>query len=287
MPFSRRLYSRPRVSRLADKPAEAEAPYIMIPTAEPVASIEEPEPFLSSKANKDLDDKIDPHDARITNFPIDLDLQELEQADQCDDDIAVTSEVDPALDALPVQPFNSEEEIQTIQPTAISSQTISTSPISHLGVQASDDDDSELIKHVRATDRGPLRFQVAFGLCQEAGISRSLYSSLLEILRMPESSQAPIMSLDIEALQPEQLGKEKSAAGLSSTGLREDLYFFDPIAVFTAFLRSDIYNQMHITLGKFYDNPQELWHSHAAWRSSIRTSSGQFAHYPDGKPIFP
>lgn len=52
---------------------------------------------------------------------------------------------------------------------------------------------------MRATDRGPLRFQVAFGLCQEAGISRSLYSGLLEILRMPESSQAPIMSLDIEA----------------------------------------------------------------------------------------
>ncbi|OXV05303.1 hypothetical protein Egran_06929 [Elaphomyces granulatus] len=161
---------------------------------------------------------------------------------------------------------------------------------------------------MRATGCGPSRFRVALGLwCQEAGISRSLYSSLLEILRMPElhqevhrlpsclstlkrqtTAQLPLLSMRKKSLplQPEQLGKEKSAAGLSSTGLREDLYFFDPIAVFTAFLRSDISNQMYFGLGEFCDNPRELWHSHA-WRSSIRTSSGQFAHYPDGKPIFP
>ena len=43
---------------------------------------------------------------------------------------------------------------------------------------------------------------------------------------------------------------------------------------------------MHIGFGEFRDNPTELWHSHA-WRSSIRTTSGQFAHYRSGKPIFP
>jgi hypothetical protein len=44
---------------------------------------------------------------------------------------------------------------------------------------------------------------------------------------------------------------------------------------------------MHFGLGEFRDNPTELWHSHA-WRSSIRTTSGQFAHYtPSGKPVFP
>ncbi|OXV05389.1 hypothetical protein Egran_06843 [Elaphomyces granulatus] len=310
MPFSRRLYARSRVSRLADKPAEL------------IASVEKPEPFdelpifedeqgdidlefsLDDSTLNDLDEKIDPHDAKITNLPIELDLQELQHADQCDNYIAVTNEVDPALNALPIQPFNSEEEMQAIQSTGISSQTIPTSPMGHLDVQASGDDDSELIKHVRATDRDPSRFRVALGLwCQEAGISRSLYSSLLEI-RMPELQQevhrlpsclstlkrqttAQLLLLSMRKkslqLQPEQLGKEKSAAGLSSIGLREDLYFFDPIAVFTAFLRSDISNQMYFDLG---DNPKELWHSHA-WRSSIRTSSGQFAHYPDGKPIFP
>ena len=43
---------------------------------------------------------------------------------------------------------------------------------------------------------------------------------------------------------------------------------------------------MHFGLGEFRDNPRELWHSHA-WRSSLRTTSGRFAHYVSGKPIFP
>ncbi|KAN0067904.1 hypothetical protein V8E54_013832 [Elaphomyces granulatus] len=78
--------------------------------------------------------------------------------------------------------------------------------------------------------------------------------SCLSTLKRQTTVQPPLLSVQKKSLplQSEQLGKEKSAAGLLSTGLREDLYFFDPIAVFTAFLRSDICNQMYC------DKPQEL-----------------------------
>lgn len=54
-------------------------------------------------------------------------------------------------------------------------------------------------------------------------------------------------------------------------------FFFDPIALFTTFIRSEVCNRMHFGLGEFRDNPRELWHSHA-WRSSLCTTSGRFAH---------
>ena len=65
------------------------------------------------------------------------------------------------------------------------------------------------------------------------------------------------------------------------------LYFFDPLPLFTTILSSLIFlNKMHIGMAEYIDEPSELWHSRS-WSASIRSCSGDFAHYPNGEPIFP
>ncbi|RYC58953.1 hypothetical protein CHU98_g7247 [Xylaria longipes] len=69
-----------------------------------------------------------------------------------------------------------------------------------------------------------------------------------------------------------------------------NLTFFDPISVFKNFVASDIVKRSYSGPGTFVDNPTELYHSNA-WLSSIRASSGHYAHVlVDGQPgpaIFP
>jgi hypothetical protein len=43
---------------------------------------------------------------------------------------------------------------------------------------------------------------------------------------------------------------------------------------------------MHIGMAEFVDSPTELWQSHS-WAASIRTTSGQFAHYSSGETLLP
>ena len=43
---------------------------------------------------------------------------------------------------------------------------------------------------------------------------------------------------------------------------------------------------MYFGFGEFKTNPVELWQC-AAWTASVRTTSGQFAHYRNKEPIFP
>jgi hypothetical protein len=307
---SRRLYGRRRLRRPPEGPiasVETDDSAFDIPIA---VSDDEDDDFnpdfnLEDVTVNDLDalvDKIDLHDNRITPLPPDFNLQELQQTDQYDDD-AATVEVDALLQALPTQPFDEPRAKETIPATP-----------STVTVAADNEDDSEIVEHVRTKTADPSRFLIALGLwCQEAGISRPLYTSLLEILRMPElqkevhklpsclstlkrqtTAQLPLLPMRKKSipLQSEQLGKDKPTATSSATApvqprSQEDLFFFDPTSLFTAFVRSDVCRKMHFGLGEFHDNPIELWHSHA-WRSSIRTTSGQFAHYPpSGKPIFP
>jgi hypothetical protein len=58
-------------------------------------------------------------------------------------------------------------------------------------------------------------------------------------------------------LVSEQLAKEipfTSSSGI----LHEDLFFLDPTALFTAFLRSVVCDRLHFGHVKFRDNPQKL-----------------------------
>ena len=77
-----------------------------------------------------------------------------------------------------------------------------------------------------------------------------------------------------------------SGASVAAGRSEEDLYFFDPVHLSRALMGSDITRKMHVGFGEFHDEPTELWHGHG-WRSSIRTTAGNFSHYSDGKPIFP
>ncbi|OTA53841.1 hypothetical protein K449DRAFT_389592 [Hypoxylon sp. EC38] len=69
-----------------------------------------------------------------------------------------------------------------------------------------------------------------------------------------------------------------------------NLHYFDPVALFTGLLSSDIVNSLHLGMAHFVDEPTELYHSHS-WSGSVRTTSGQFAHFivdgEMGNPIFP
>jgi hypothetical protein len=90
-------------------------------------------------------------------------------------------------------------------------------------------------------------------------------------------------------LDPEQLSSDKNVEDkeAASTKSEEDLIFFDPLHLFKSFISSDIQHKLHLGLGEFRDSPVEIWQSHS-WRSSIRTTSGEFAHYPTTQlPIFP
>ncbi|KAF5671852.1 hypothetical protein FCIRC_8597 [Fusarium circinatum] len=69
------------------------------------------------------------------------------------------------------------------------------------------------------------------------------------------------------------------------------MHFFDPVDLFKRVLSSQLANQLRLDVAFFVDDPKELYHSRA-WASSVRTSSGHYAHFVDadgelGDPIFP
>ncbi len=81
-------------------------------------------------------------------------------------------------------------------------------------------------------------------------------------------------------------GRKKSDPSVGATPT-EDLIFFDSKNMISRFLSSqEIRQKMHIGMAECHDSPSELWHSHA-WASSIRTTSGEYAHYSDEQPLFP
>lgn len=139
-------------------------------------------------------------------------------------------------------------------------------------------------------------------------VSASKYASLRQILKMlephkeisilPESvstlkgwarSQMPLLPLRQKTipLKVEKLPSLRPSLKDSEFSPSETLYFFDPVHLFSTFLSSpQIVKKMHVGFAEFVDSPNQLWHSRS-WSSSIRSTSGQFLHYPDGQPIFP
>lgn len=60
-----------------------------------------------------------------------------------------------------------------------------------------------------------------------------------------------------------------------------DVQFFDPTALVSAMLSSqDFKNKIHFGMAEIVEQQSELFHS-MAYASSIRTTSGEFAHYPN------
>ena len=84
---------------------------------------------------------------------------------------------------------------------------------------------------------------------------------------------------DVVALQPEKLPTER-ASRKSDEGVltvKGDFYHIDPYGIFTSLLASDLAKRMHFGLAHFVDKATDLFHSHS-WASSVRTTSGQYAH---------
>lgn len=169
-------------------------------------------------------------------------------------------------------------------------------------------DTSIPVPHKRLTS--PIsKFIFAMGLwCEDAGISVSNYASLRQILKMlephkeisvlPENvgilkgwakAQMPLLPLRQKPipLKLEKLPFLRPSLKDSALPPSETLYFFDPVHLFSTFLSSpQIISKMHIGFAEFVDSPTQLWQSRS-WAASVRSTSGRFAHYSNGQPIFP
>lgn len=68
--------------------------------------------------------------------------------------------------------------------------------------------------------------------------------------------------------------------------LTQDIFYMNPVDILTHVLLFRLEPTMHFGLADLVDSPTEAWYS-AQWAGSIRTTSGQFALYPDSEPISP
>ncbi|KAL9035756.1 MAG: hypothetical protein Q9180_004684 [Flavoplaca navasiana] len=267
---------------------------------ESVVDLDDLEARIQAVQNMNTNDEVEIK----TELPLTIDLAELQMTDQYQnaeilggkqETIVPTIEFDDAID----------EEIEPPSPAP----TIDHMP-PPLSRQPAPQDNSEPLPQARVTDEDPDLFVLAIGLwCEEVGISRSQYSSLREILRMLEPHKIlqrlpngyaalrrrtrgwlPQMQLR-RALLPLHAPKlpsvpEKKKRRRTPPPPKEHLYFFDPLDLFEKILLSTLAKRMYFGFGEFRTHPTELWHSRA-WTSSVRTTSGQFARYRNGSPIFP
>ncbi|OXV05527.1 hypothetical protein Egran_06705, partial [Elaphomyces granulatus] len=143
--------------------------------------------------------------------------------------------------------------------------------------------------------------------CEHVGVSRSQYAALLQILlilenigpirRLPKTldhlkkqfwAQFPLLPMRrkkipvVSTKLPTLSAAERGLVNFATCSL----YFQDPIALLTNMARSPKFRStMHHGMAHFVDEPAELWES-SSWPSSIRSTSGEFARYADGSPIF-
>ncbi|KAL9635849.1 MAG: hypothetical protein Q9204_002463 [Flavoplaca sp. TL-2023a] len=175
-------------------------------------------------------------------------------------------------------------------------------------------DDSEPVPH-RRSDKELDPFTFALGLwCEVSKITRHQYQSLLEVFRLAEDlnslrtlpgtittmqkyvrQQLPLLPLrrrllnlhpdKLPTMTPNEKAQETDVA--QGKGLRGFMYFFDVVELFQTVIASpEIRRKMHFGPAHFVPKPSEFYHSNA-WASSILSCSGQFASYPDGRPLFP
>lgn len=145
------------------------------------------------------------------------------------------------------------------------------------------------------------------------GISRAQYSALQDVMNLLKTSDDGLAQLDrlpptvdtlkrhvheerphIEirrktvALQPDKLPSSRITNALVSgnDANSQELYYINPVSLMQRLLQSSLASSMHFGLAHLVDTPTEAWHS-IQWAGSIRTTSGEFAKYPNGEPIFP
>jgi hypothetical protein len=170
-------------------------------------------------------------------------------------------------------------------------------------------DPSKLVPHRQQRLLQSSDFETALGLYTHIfGTNRTEYAALREVLSFlpgpsPGSLQPDIKNLPnqlstlkdriskrfplldmriadipltVEKLATERASRKRDEAQAGKDPIAK-LHIIDPTSIFTAFMSSDVGQKMHSGLAHFVDEPEELYHSHS-WASSVRSTSGEFAH---------
>ena len=224
------------------------------------------------------------------------------------DEFGYCANIEAVVDGIPLESFRREQvpQISTLPPMG---------PPVDQGASTFNTqfNPSEDVSRPRIHSEVLSAFVLAIGLwCIEAGISRKLYEGLRQILKLLEPHpllkdlpqtfqplqrrvyghipQIPLrkalIPLNSDKLATMAESRKEEARRLGNQVPKEFLYFFDAPSLFKRFLQSDLRQQLHFGFGHFVDTPSEPWHS-LAWMSSVRTTSGMYARYSDGEPIFP
>ncbi|KAI9688924.1 MAG: hypothetical protein M1820_010214 [Bogoriella megaspora] len=103
----------------------------------------------------------------------------------------------------------------------------------------------------------------------------------LDTLKNSLRAQLPLLKMRQKDIT---LDVNKIPTRVSSSGT---VFSIDPAHLFrTILLTPRIRAKMHFGMAILVENQTELWHSNS-WASSIRTTSGDFAHFTTGEPVFP
>lgn len=253
-----------------------------------------------------------------------LDDQYEDPLQQDDDFDAIVDAYNNAEGEMPTTSFEAESEDEgeedgeeTLDETSpLDSELRADPPMPPPATQQSSAPDiqSELLTSARILE-DPSPFNIALGLwCEEVGVSRTQYKILRDILLLlPSNSITAQLPNTLDTLKrhlhghlpqlplrrslvklvPDKLAtmaesrKQKAfELGRPLSTPMEWLFFVDLKNLFAAMLRSDLRERLYAGIGEFRTNPVELWQS-GCWTSSLRTTSGKFARYPDKQPIFP
>ncbi|KAJ5146644.1 uncharacterized protein N7515_001208 [Penicillium bovifimosum] len=141
----------------------------------------------------------------------------------------------------------------------------------------------------------------------DARITRQQYASLVQILQTSKMQSIQELPLDINTLKRNLRGQMSQLPVISrkipvipsqlptlspnqrhlNQQYMKNLYIIDPIPLITRLLHSPMFqSHMYKGLAELVPRAGELWQS-LSWASSIRSTSGEFAQYPDHSPIFP
>ena len=165
------------------------------------------------------------------------------------------------------------------------------------GRQQEFEDLSIAVPHTRLAS--PLSdMELATGLyCDIAGVPRSMWPALRALLELGTWNISDTRSLpntmdtvrshirrSLPLLEMRMVSIPVNPDKLPSSGkgkIAEDFFYFELETLLQAYLSTaSVQEKMHTGLGFFVDAPAELWEADC-WHSSIRTSSGIFARYPD------
>jgi hypothetical protein len=248
-------------------------------------------------------------------LPLGLDLEAIQLEDQYQN---TEYGPEPIENAIPTTGFNFDEVDDSdmdMEPPSPPMQTMGPPPRPMQNMELPSrpiqvEDESEFIAHMHFHDPNMSQLEMALGIfADNTGMSRTEWAALRQILtlvdhpmiqRLPNSlttlkrhlsRELPLLPMRKKSipLAAEKIATEKALRkSIQTEGdtPMEDLYFFDPTHLYKAFMSSDIAANMHSGMAEYHDFPTELHHS-PCWASSIRTTSGCFAHYPNGSPIFP